>query len=300
MSPRSEVLEGDVTVRHGRAGLSDVNLHYVEAGEGPPVVLLHGFPEFWYSWRHQLPALVDAGYRVVAPDMRGYNTSDKPESVADYHVDRLADDVAELISERGADSAYVVGHDWGAAVAWHFAGRHAEMLRTLHILNVPHPAVMFEWLKTPKQLLKSWYIFFFQLPWIPEAALRAGDFAYVRRTYERGTVRPNAFTDEDIERYIQAYKEPGALTAMLNYYRAAARSVGDLSHFPVIDAPTVVIWGEQDISLRVEMAEPPSKLVPNARVEYLPDASHWVQIDRPERVNDLLLDFLGEAQTQSA
>lgn len=300
MTPRTEELTGSVTVRHGRAALSDVTLHYVEAGEGPLVVLLHGFPEFWYSWRHQIPALVEVGYRIVAPDMRGYNTSEKPDSVADYHVDRLADDVAELIAERGEDSAHVVGHDWGAVVAWHFAGRHADMLEKLTILNVPHPRTMLRWLKTPKQLLKSWYMFFFQLPWIPEAAIRAGDYAYPRKVYKRGTVRRGAFSDEDIERYIQAFDEPGALTAMLNYYRAAARGVGDASRPPVIEADTLVIWGEQDVALRVEMAEPPADLVPNARVEYLPDASHWVQVDRPERVNELLLAFLGDAQTRAA
>jgi pimeloyl-ACP methyl ester carboxylesterase len=300
MSVLTEELSDNVAVRHGRAALPDVNLHYVEAGEGPLVVLLHGFPEFWYSWRHQIPALVRDGYRVVAPDMRGYNTSEKPEGVDAYHIDRLADDVADFIEERGEESAHVVGHDWGAAVAWHLAGRHPDRLERLTIMNVPHPKTMLTWLKTPRQLLKSWYMFFFQLPWVPEALIRAGDFAYARKVFQRATVRRGAFTDEDIERYIAAYKEPGALTAMINYYRAAARHVGGVGEWPVIDAPTLVIWGEQDVALRVEMAQPPGELVPNARVERLPDASHWVQVDRPSKVNSLLVDFLDESTAEAA
>jgi pimeloyl-ACP methyl ester carboxylesterase len=294
MTTQTEQLDGTI-VRHNRAGLPDIDLHYVEAGEGSLVVLLHGFPEFWYSWRHQIPALVDAGFRVIAPDMRGYNTSEKPDTVADYDIDRLADDVSDLLAHLGEDSAHVVGHDWGAAVAWHFAGRHPDKLDKLAILNVPHPDTMMRWLKTPRQLLKSWYMFFFQLPWLPEALLRAGDFAYPRRVCKHGTVREGAFTDEDIERYIEAYKQPGALTAMINYYRALMRSALDKPKSPVIEAQTLVIWGEQDLALRVEMADPPQRLVPNARVEKLPDASHWVQMDRPEKVNSLLLEFLDGA-----
>ncbi|MGM0558435.1 MAG: alpha/beta fold hydrolase [Myxococcota bacterium] len=299
MAQKTEELD-HTTVRHSRANLPDINLHYVEAGDGPLVMLLHGFPEFWYSWRHQIPALVDAGFRVVAPDMRGYNTSEKPDPVAAYNIDRLADDVADMIEHLGEEHAHIIGHDWGAAVAWHFASRHADKLETLSILNAPHPATMLRWLKTPRQLLKSWYMFFFQLPWLPEAMLRAGDFAYPRRVCKHGTVRKGAFTDEDIERYIESYEQPGALTAMINYYRALIRSVLEKPDSPVIEAETLVIWGEQDVALRVEMAEPPRDLVPNVRIKKLPDASHWVQMDRPEKVNALLLEFLTSASAKAA
>jgi epoxide hydrolase 4 len=160
-------------VRHGHAELGEVRLHYVEAGEGPLVVLLHGFPEFWFSWRFQIPALVAAGFRVVAPDMRGYNLSSKPRRASAYDTDRLAADLRDLIRERGCERAFVAGHDWGAGVAWITAMNHPEVIERLAILNMPHPRRMHQGLRTPRQLVKSWYILFFQLPWLPELSARA-------------------------------------------------------------------------------------------------------------------------------
>jgi pimeloyl-ACP methyl ester carboxylesterase len=155
-------------LRHGTAALSEVHLHYVEAGEGPLVVLLHGFPDFWYGWRHQIPAIARAGFRVVAPDLRGYNLSSRPEGIQAYALRRLAGDVRELIAERGETEANLAGHDWGANVAWAVAAWHPESVRRLAILNVPHPRRMSEGLRTLHQLRRSWYIFFFQLPRLPE------------------------------------------------------------------------------------------------------------------------------------
>ena len=279
---------------HHYADLGDVRLHYVELGSGPLVVLLHGFPEFWYSWRYQIPVLAAAGFRVVAPDMRGYNLSSKPRGVAAYSGDRLAADVANLIRRLGADSATVVGHDWGAAVAWLFAMRYGGMLDRLAILNVPHPARFLAGLRTWRQLRKSWYMFFFQLPWLPEALARAGDFAWFRSLLRDDPIRPGAFNPADIERYVAAAAQPGALTASINYYRALFRqNLGQrMPKMARIDAPTLVIWGDQDRYLGAELAEPNRALVPNCHVERIPDASHWVQVDRPARVNELLLDFL--------
>jgi pimeloyl-ACP methyl ester carboxylesterase len=286
---------------HRYADLGDVRLHYVEAGTGPPVVLLHGFPEFWYSWRYQIPALAAAGFHAVAPDMRGYNWSDKPSSVHSYRVEVLAHDVERLIRACGATRAAVVGHDWGAIVAWWFAMLHPERLTRLAILNVPHPAYTLEpglmraaGVPVWRQLLRSWYVFFFQLPGLPEAMLRAGTFAAVRRTLRRDPVRPDAFTDADITRYVEALAQPGALTATVNYYRALLRRNPGAMHARLrrIEAPVLVIWGERDRYLEAGLADPPRRWVPNARVERLPDASHWVQLDRPERVNALLLEFL--------
>ncbi|MCX7707089.1 MAG: alpha/beta fold hydrolase [Anaerolineae bacterium] len=280
-------------ITHRYADLPEVRLHYVEAGRGPLVVLLHGFPEAWFAWQHQIPALVAAGLRVVAPDMRGYNLSDKPAGVASYALDRLADDVAALIRWCGAEQASVVGHDWGAVVAWAFAMRHPEMLTRLAILNVPHPARMARGLRTLRQLRKSWYMFFFQLPWLPEAAFRAGDYAFLRATLRRDPVRARAFSDEDIERYVAAAAQPGALTAGMNYYRWIIRHPrAAFAGLRRIEAPVLVIWGEQDRYLGPELAEPGKKWVPNCRVERLPDASHWVQADAAERVNELLVGFL--------
>src|SRR5919107_881423 len=203
---------------HRYADLGDVRLHYVEAGGGPPVLLLHGFPPFWYGWRHQLPALVEAGFRVVAPDMRGYNLSDKPPGVRAYRVELLARDVERLILACGERTASVVGHDWGAIVAWIVAMLHPERVGRLAILNVPHPARLLDALLSPMQLLRSSYVFFFQIPRLPEEVFRAGDFALLRSALRRDPVRAGTFTAEDIERYVGAMARPGALTATLNYY----------------------------------------------------------------------------------
>ncbi|XYI03850.1 alpha/beta fold hydrolase [Sorangium sp. So ce1128] len=273
-----------------------VRLHYVEAGEGPLVVLLHGFPELWYSWRHQIPALVEAGYRVIAPDMRGYNLSDKPAGVAAYAIDELTADVAALIQQAaGAErAAAVVGHDWGAGVAWAFAMRYPALLERLAILNGPHPARLLAGFRTARQLRKSWYMFFFQLPKLPELLAQRNDYALFRASVQEDPRRPGAVTDEDLARYLEAWSRPGALTATINYYRALFRpsSLRDVGKPPRIDTPVLVIWGEHDRYLGAELATPDPELVPNARVARIPDASHFVHYDRPERVNQLLLEFL--------
>jgi pimeloyl-ACP methyl ester carboxylesterase len=286
-------------VAHRYADLGDVRLHYVEAGEGPLVVLLHGFPEFWFSWRFQIPALAAAGFRVVAPDMRGYNLSDKPAGVESYAVDKLARDVERLIGTLGEERAVVVGHDWGGMLAWATAMLHPERVERLAILNVPHPERLARALRIPRQYLKSSYAFFFQLPWLPERLLRAGDFASLRSVFRNDPVRPGTFGAQDIERYVGALSRPGALTATINYYRALARHTPAGALRRRIGAPVLVVWGERDLFLVPELARPDPAWVPDARVERLPDASHWVQQDSPERVNALLLDFMGSPQRAS-
>ncbi len=289
-------MEGTLSdlVEHRYADLGDVRLHYVEAGEGPLVVLLHGFPQFWYMWRFQIPALAEAGFRVVAPDLRGYNLSEKPRGVRSYRVELLARDVERLILACGEESAVIVGHDWGAAVAWVTAMMHPGKVKQLGILNVPHPERFARGLLRPAQLLRSSYMFFFQVPRLPENALAARDFASLRYALRNEPLRPGAFTYEDIELYVEALARPGALTAALNYYRALFRRnpLKARTLLRRIEAPVMVIWGERDRYLSKELAEPDPSWVPNLRVERLPDASHFVAEDRPDEVNFLLLEFL--------
>jgi epoxide hydrolase 4 len=283
-----------VELAHRYADLGDVRLHYVEAGEGPLVLLLHGFPQFWYQWRHQVPVLVKAGFRVVAPDMRGYNLSDKPPGVQAYHVGLLARDVERLILACGERTASLVGHDWGAIAAWIAAMRYPRRVGRLAILNVPHPVRFLDGLLSPVQLLRSSYAFFFQIPRLPERVIRAGDFALLRSALGTDPVRPGAFSEEDIERYVEAISRPGALTSTINYYRALLRYPRETrALLQKVEAPVLVIWGERDRFLSRRLAEPPHLWVPNlVRVKRLPDASHWVAEDRPLEVNALLLDFL--------
>jgi epoxide hydrolase 4 len=270
---------------------SGIRLHYVEAGNGPLVILLHGFPEFWYSWRHQLPALAQAGFHVVAPDMRGYNLSDKPHDWRAYDAALLADDIAGLIRSFGEQRAYVAGHDWGAAVAYSLAMLHPDVIRRLAILNVPHPARMVEGLRTLKQLRKSWYMFFFQIPSLPERLIARDGFSFAKRSLRADS--KDAFSDADLERYVEAWSQPGALTGSINYYRAALRRSPRkaLARLAPIHTPTLVIWGMRDRHLGSELAEPAREWVPDVRVERIPDATHWVQHDAPDRVNELLISF---------
>lgn len=274
-----------------------VNLHVVMAGpqDGPLVILLHGFPEFWYGWRKQIPALAKAGYHVWAPDQRGYNRSDKPAGVDAYHIDTLARDIVGLIEASGREQVYLVGHDWGAAVAWWVAGNYPQHIKKLAILNVPHPAVMRRTvLEDEEQRKKSWYIFFFQLPWLPERSLSANDYTNLVRAL-KGSSRRGTFNAEDIAAYKQAWSQPGAVTSMLNWYRAAVRHQDKAQELERIRPPTLMIWGANDIALSRTMAQPSIDLCDEGRLVFLEEASHWVQHEEPEMVNRLLLEFFGDA-----
>lgn len=290
-------LEAPAGWRHRNAVVNGVRLHCVEAGAGLPVVLLHGFPEFWYSWRHQLPALADAGFRAIAPDLRGYNLSDKPSGIRAYRLDALMGDIIGLIRESGADKATIVGHDWGGVLAWHLAMYHPDVVDRLIVLNAPHPAAYRRELRGWRQLLKSWYVFLFQLPAVPEQFFSAGDYDLLQRMLRRQPVRPDAFTAEDVRLYKQALARPGALTAALNYYRAAVSALlRDAPNPPTIAAPTLLLWGERDAYLSPRLTESLQSWVPNLLVVRFPDISHWVQNDAPERVNRLMIDFLRDGR----
>jgi pimeloyl-ACP methyl ester carboxylesterase len=260
------------------------------------VVLLHGFPEFWYGWRLQIRPLAAAGFRVVAPDMRGYNLSSKPDGVHAYDTDQLTADISGLIHELGAGSALLAGHDWGGSVAWATAMAHPEVVDRLAILNAAHPRKLSQGLHHPGQLRKSWYFFFFDLPDLPEAVVHANHWHFFRHFLH--DAHP-AYTPEEIERYIEAWSQPGAATGMINYYRSSVRTSPKKAEAALrqIKAPTLVIWGERDRYLGPELAEPDHDDVPNLdRVERLADASHWVHHDEAERVTQLLTDFFAPAR----
>lgn len=293
--PEDRTEAGIPGLTHAFAEVNGVRLHYVEAGEGPLVVLLHGFPELWLAWRRQIPMLADAGLRVVAPDMRGYGLSDKPRGWRNYDREHLGDDVAGLIRHLGVERAHLVGHDWGGIVAFYTAIDHPEVIDRLVVLNGGHPNQFGEGLRHPGQLLRSWYMFYFQLPWLPERTARARGWRLLREPLENDA-RPGSFSRSDIERYRENWSQPGAITAQINYYRALGRRLPRLvraKNNPPIKAPTLVVWGERDRYAQPRLAKQDHGGVPNLeRVVYL-SATHWVQHDEPERVGQEIIGFLG-------
>ena len=287
--------EEPVEWTHRTVEANGIRLHCAVAGEGPLVVLLHGFPEFWYSWRHQIPPLARRGFQVVAPDLRGYNDSDKPAGVDAYRMSVLVEDVAGLIRAFGAERAHVVGHDWGGALAYAFAMRHPEMTERLAVLNAPHPAPFEQALfgGDLAQLQKSWYMFFFQLPGAPEELLSRDSFRFLRQFAFRQS-RKGTFSPKDIALYLEALAKPGALTGALNWYRAMfPHGAVQARQYPKIAAPTLVIWGTADQYLNRTLTRGmrPYFSGPFA-IRYLPGVSHWVQQEVPATVTRLLLKFL--------
>jgi pimeloyl-ACP methyl ester carboxylesterase len=283
-------------VDHTRVETNGITLHAVTAGpvDGEPVVLLHGFPEFWYGWRRQIPALAEAGYRVVVPDQRGYNRSEKPDGIAAYSVDRLAADAAGVLDALGHETARFVGHDWGAAVVWQLLLRYPGRVDRAVTMNVPHPAVFEGYFgEEPRQLLRSWYMFFFQLPVLPEWTWRADDWRVLRWFIDTSN-RAETFTEADLKRYRRAWAQPGAFTGMLNWYRALFRA--DVTEPPTttVEPPTMLVWGTGDPYLSRGMAAPSVDYCADGRLELVEDATHWVQHEAADRVNGLLVDFLGE------
>jgi pimeloyl-ACP methyl ester carboxylesterase len=281
-------------LEHDYINTNGIRLHVVQAGpqSGPPFVFLHGFPEFWQSWIKQLPALVQAGCRVILPDQRGYNLSDKPEGIKNYHITELTNDILGLIDALNYEKVNLVGHDWGGIVGWILANKHPERLHRLGILNAPHPLVMRRFLRRdPEQMRRSLYALFFQLPWLPEALMRAGDWRGAERAL-RGRGRIHTFTNEDIRKYKEAWSQAGAMTAMLNWYRAAARYPGQTSEEMRIRVPTLMMWGVKDVALSHRMARPSMDYCDEGKLLFFPDATHWVQREEAEEVNQHLLEFI--------
>jgi pimeloyl-ACP methyl ester carboxylesterase len=309
-------MDSEPAITHHHASINGISLHYAETGSGENlVILLHGFPEFWYSWRHQLTALGNK-YHVVAPDMRGYNLSDKPARVSDYRIEVLVEDVVDLIKHCGVDKAAIVAHDWGAAVAWAVAQKYPERVSKLAILQVP-PATVWRANLSLRQLLRSWYMFFFQLPWIPEYVIGLNSFAALDRTFIETVARKGTFSDADIELYKEALSWPGALTAAVNYYRANVRRLmsrrnasrtreptapddetkTDEASDGRIRVPTLFIYGEQDFAIIPATVRGVGDHIDAPYRELrIADSGHWVQNEAAEEVNAALLGFLAEGE----
>lgn len=253
-------------------------------------VLLHGFPESHHSWRFQIPLLVKLGYEVWAPNLRGYGQSSKPPHMRDYAIEQLMEDVAQLMDQASKGRPVtLIAHDWGAIIAWAFAATNLRPLERLVILNVPHPARLAEGLRTWRQLKKSWYVFFFQLPWLPEKLMAAGGARAIGRAFSALALDQTNFGPEILQGYRDNALIPGALTAMVNYYRAAAQTTG-FSKFArdkvaAITVPTLMIWGEEDLALGVELTDGYDGLVQDFTLHRLKGVGHWVQQEAPEAVN---------------
>jgi pimeloyl-ACP methyl ester carboxylesterase len=281
------VPELNVTDRTCETG--DVTIHYVEAGSGPLIVLLHGFPEFWYSWRNQIPSLAAAGFHVVAVDLRGYNDSSKPQAIDAYRLSELAKDIAGVITQIGEGPCVLAGHDWGGAVAWLTAMLHPELVSRLIILNSPHPVpYLRELRRSPRQKWRAKYQLFFHPPWLAEFVMRRFRYALLRRAL----ARLGNFSSEEIERYVEAWMKPGALTGMANYYRAMRHRKGMRGLMRRIDIPTLMIWGDLDPFFTLETLRNFGEYVPDLRIEHVSYVGHFVQTDAPGRVNQLMIEFL--------
>lgn len=285
---------------HKTISTNGINLHVVVAGpeDGKPLFLLHGFPEFWGCWHHQIPYFAEQGYRVIVPDQRGYNLSDKPPKAKDYHIDILAKDMVGLADALGYETFYLVGHDWGAAVSWWMAHRYPERIIKMGILNVPYPSLLAKAFRSSfKQLLRSWYMFFFQIPRIPEWLLSMRNYNTMLRMMKNSSL-PDAFNDEYLNALREAWSQPGALRGMINWYRAMFRAGvrgGESGRGKLrITVPTLILWGEQDIALEKHLAEASAAICDDAQVIFFPDATHWVQHDKPNEVNEHLANFFKE------
>ncbi|GCL39251.1 alpha/beta hydrolase fold protein [Sphaerospermopsis reniformis] len=277
---------------HAYITTNGIKLHYVTQGDGPLMLMLHGFPEFWYSWRHQIPPF-SQDYHVVALDLRGYNDSDKPQSQSAYVMDEFVKDIKGVIKGLGYESCILVAHDWGGAIAWNFAYAHPDMVEKLIILNLPHPAKFAQGLSTPQQLLRSYYIFLFQLPLLPELILQASDYEAIAKAIQGTAFNKNAFTKADIEAYKDASAKRGAMTAMLNYYRNIFQQGILHKHWSILEVPTLMIWGEHDTALGKELTYGTQEYVRNLQIKYIPNSGHWVQQEQPELVIEYMREFLG-------
>jgi pimeloyl-ACP methyl ester carboxylesterase len=264
-----------------------IKLHVVVGGSGPLVMLLHGWPEFWATWRHVMRPLRDAGFTVCAPDLRGFNLSDKPKNVSEYSLDHSVGDVVGIIKALGHEKAHVIGHDWGGALAWQLAQTRDDVIDKLVIMNAPHPRLFVKRLRKLDQLRRAYYMFVFQVPVVAEKLVSADDFRPIKNVLKYQPRRKGAFDDEDMRVYKEAIKQPGALTGGLSWYRAAFRQALRGQGMPskrVIERPTLILWGLSDEALPPENLDGLERVVRELRIVRIADCSHWVQHERPDLV----------------
>jgi len=270
-----------------------IKLHVMEAGpaDGPMILFLHGFPEFWYAWRKQLQYFADKGYLVVAPDQRGYNLSDKPQGIAAYKIDELAKDIVGLIDAYGRKQINLVGHDWGASVSWWFALKYPERSKKLVILNVPHPKVMAKHVFTnTEQMKKSWYIFYFQIPGAVEHLASSKNYEWVIQLITT-SANPGAFTPSELEEYRKAFSLPGAFSAMVNWYRAMVQTKQEPPASFDVTMPMILMWGEDDVAMLPELADESMPYCKQGCLIKFPGTSHWIQHEQADKINPLIEDF---------
>ena len=279
---------------HALIKTNGVNLHVVQAGpkDGMLVILLHGFPDFWYGWRKQIDCLAEQGYRVWAPDQRGYNISEKPNGIAAYNLNELSADVIGLIDDAGCETAILVGHDWGAGVAWWTACKYPERLSKMVILNAPHHDVFSKTLNSDlSQMRKSWYFAYLQIPVIPETLMRLMSEPNARAL--QASARPGAFSDEDLVEYQKAWAQPGAPKSMINWYRAVVQQMPKPRPDPRVKVSTLILWGKKDPYLNAEMAQASVEQCEDGQLVYFDDATHWIQREESDHVNRLMVEFFG-------
>jgi pimeloyl-ACP methyl ester carboxylesterase len=289
---------------HHYATVNGIRLHYVSSGSGPLILFVHGFPEFWYAWRHQLNAF-SGDHRAVALDMRGYNLSDKPADVKAYRPKHLVEDLRQLIDHLGGRPCVMVAHDWGGAVAWNFAVQHPDYLSRLVIINAPHPVLFTRAFKSSaEQIAASQYMLLLRDP-KAERVLSADNYRRLESMlYSFAEDGDRWLSDEDLQRYREAWAQPGALTGGLNYYRAsplhppaadqttAAPGIELAAADFTVTVPTLVIWGERDRALRPVLLQGLDEVVRDLTVKRIPEGSHWVVHEYPDRVNSLIREFI--------
>jgi len=278
-----------VSWSHEKIQANGIQFHYVTEGSGPLMIFLHGFPEYWYSWRHQISEF-SKNYKVVALDLRGYGQTDRPQGRENYTIDVLVDDVKEVVSALGYEKCVLVGHDWGALIAWYVTMNFESYVEKLIVMNVPHPQCYMENLNL-NQVLKSWYIWLFQLPKLPELYLKSRDYKWITDQF-RGAVNSEAFSQKDLNNYKENAAHPGALTAMLNYYRNLPAKMIKKDITPIIQVPTLMLWGENDPYTGKNSTLGTERYVKNLDLKFLPNCSHWTQQDCPKEVNQYMSDFL--------